>query len=315
MTSPDLIDELKASRPAAPTALRARVREIAASRTQAPRQSLLADARLPVRRIALVAVPAARARARERGRARAWRARRQSTTRFSDTGTPSRPDPLARRPRTATPPQDCLTRSSGAGQDCARRRSRRTPTRAQRVSATLTVEVADSDDVSRAAQKALDLTESLGGHVVSANVATGDEGSAALIVRVPVDKVQEAIVQLSALGRIVSQQVTIDDLQATLDTLERRERSVRAQIALVSGTARDRDARRRRPALSSRPACGRCAASSGSSGATSPRRTPRRGWRRSSSRSSRRASSAPSPCRRGSTGRWTRRSTSSSGKA
>ena len=45
---------------------------------------------------------------------------------------------------------------------------------------------------------------------------------------------QDAIVQLSALGRIVSQQVTIDDLQATLDTLERRERSVRAQIALVT---------------------------------------------------------------------------------
>ncbi len=45
---------------------------------------------------------------------------------------------------------------------------------------------------------------------------------------------QDAIVQLSALGRIVSQQVTIDDLQATLDALERRERSVRAQIALVS---------------------------------------------------------------------------------
>ena len=40
--------------------------------------------------------------------------------------------------------------------------------------------------------------------------------------------------QLSALGRIVSQQVTIDDLQANLDSLERRERSVRAQIAVIS---------------------------------------------------------------------------------
>ena len=106
--------------------------------------------------------------------------------------------------------------------------------RAQRISATLTVEVADSDDVSRAAQKALDLTESLGGHVVSANVATGDQGSAALVVRVPVAKVQEAIVQLSALGRIASQQVTIDDLQETLDRLEKRERSVRSQIAVIS---------------------------------------------------------------------------------
>jgi hypothetical protein len=106
--------------------------------------------------------------------------------------------------------------------------------RAQRVSATLTVEVPDSDAVSRAAQDALDLTRRLGGHVVSASVATGEEGSAALTVRVPVAKVQEAIVGLSALGRIVSQQVTIQDLQETLDALERRARSVRAQIALIS---------------------------------------------------------------------------------
>ena len=98
----------------------------------------------------------------------------------------------------------------------------------------MTVEVPTSDGVSRAAQDALALTRRLGGHVVSANVSTGDEGSAALTLRIPVAKVQDAIVQLSALGRIVSQQVTIDDLQASLDTLERRERSVRAQIALVS---------------------------------------------------------------------------------
>jgi hypothetical protein len=105
--------------------------------------------------------------------------------------------------------------------------------RASRVSATLTVEVADADAVSRAAQDALDLTRRLGGHVVSASVATGEEGSAALTVRVPVAKVQEAIVGLSALGRIVSQQVTIDDLQETLDQLERREASVRNQIARI----------------------------------------------------------------------------------
>jgi hypothetical protein len=105
--------------------------------------------------------------------------------------------------------------------------------RAQRVTATLTVEVSDSDAVSRAAQDALDLTRRLGGHVVSASVATGDEGSAALTVRVPVAKVQEAVVGLSALGRIVSQQVTIDDLQESLDALERRARSVREQIARI----------------------------------------------------------------------------------
>jgi hypothetical protein len=105
--------------------------------------------------------------------------------------------------------------------------------RAQRVSATLTVEVADADAVSRAAQDALDLTRRLGGHVVNASVATGQEGSASLTVRVPVAKVQEAIVGLSRLGSIVAQQVTIDDLQETLDRLQRRQLSLRSQIALV----------------------------------------------------------------------------------
>jgi ribosomal protein L29 len=106
--------------------------------------------------------------------------------------------------------------------------------REQRVSATLTLEVADSDAVSRAAQEALDLTRSLGGHVVSASVATGEEGTASLTVRVPVARVQDAIAGLSALGRIVSQQVTIDDLQEQLDTLERRQASLRSQIARIS---------------------------------------------------------------------------------
>jgi len=52
-------------------------------------------------------------------------------------------------------------------------------------------------------------------------------------VRVPVARVQEAIVQLSALGRIVSQQIAIEDLQEGLDALERREASVRSQIARI----------------------------------------------------------------------------------
>jgi hypothetical protein len=227
MTSPDLTHELRASRPTAPTALRARIREISAQEA-APRASFWPQLRLPVRRIALVAVPAAATiaiassavlgLARSDGDIAALRDRGQTVT-SALTGTENSAQDVPETLQSA-PAQDSVI-----GPDSGR---------AQRISATLTVEVADSDGVSRAAQKALTLTESLGGHVVSANVSTGDEGSAALTVRIPVAKVQDAIVQLSALGRIVSQQVTIDDLQATLDTLERRERSVRAQIALVS---------------------------------------------------------------------------------
>ena len=116
-----------------------------------------------------------------------------------------------------------------------------TDDRAQLVSATLTVEVKDADAVSRAAQSALELTRTLGGFVVSSSVATGDEGSASIVVRVPVDEVQDAITGLSGLGRIVSQQVTTADRQESIDAAQRRTRSLRAQIAvdhlrLESGT-------------------------------------------------------------------------------
>jgi hypothetical protein len=106
--------------------------------------------------------------------------------------------------------------------------------RAQDVSATLTVEVKDSNAVADAAQRTLTVTRALGGHVVSSTVTTGDEGSAAIVVRVPSDRVQEAIVQLSALGRIVAQQVSIQDLQEQLDEMQQRADSLRRQIVRIT---------------------------------------------------------------------------------
>ncbi len=225
MTSPDLMHELRASRPIAPTTLRARVREISAQETgRAPWSRF----HFPVRRVSLIAIPAAAALAFASagvlGIAKSDvspEAYRQESLEAGK-GTPE-PAPSTNLgvPGQAVPGQ-ALDSAIGPTSD-----------RATRVSATLTVEVEDPDAVSRAAQDALDLTRSLGGHVVNASVATGEEGSAALTVRVPVAKVQEAIVGLSGLGRIVSQQVTIDDLQASLDELERREASVRNQIARI----------------------------------------------------------------------------------
>ena len=250
MTSPDLIHELQASRPEAPTTLRARVREMAAEEQKPPVR--WPSFRLPVRRMALVAVPAAAALAiasagaiglsRSDGDVAALRdeaATRERAPERTDvfgahTGAVGSESLPGRTLDTLPVPAVGATASPGSSQ-LASGDSAIGPAddRKQRVSATLTVEVSDSDAVSRAAQDALDLTRRLGGYVVSASVATGEEGSAALTVRVPVGRVQEAIVQLSALGRIVSQQVAIDDLQATLDAYERRARSVRAQIARI----------------------------------------------------------------------------------
>jgi len=227
MTSSDLIHALKASRPAAPTALRARIREISAPETvRAPWSRF----HFPLRRAALIAIPAAAglafASAGVLGVARSDRAPEALRDQAQ----------LASKPAPEGVPQSGASRGALAPALPSALDSTIGPTsdRAQRVSATLTVEVSDSDAVSRAAQDALDLTRRLGGHVVSASVATGDEGSATLTVRVPVTRVQEAIVGLSALGRIVSQQVTIEDLQASLDQLEGREASVRGQIARIA---------------------------------------------------------------------------------
>jgi len=227
MTSPDLMHELRAARPRAPHALRARVREIAA---EEPARAGWSWPRLP-RRTGLVAVPAMVALAfvsagvlgLARSDQRTETARENALEAMTTDSVPPNAYPSTTEAAPAT--------GSGKAQD-----STIGPTtgRAQRVSATLTVEVADADAVSRAAQEALDLTRSLGGHVVSASVATGEQGTASLTVRVPVARVQDAIAGLSALGRIVSQQVTIDDLQEQLDTLERREASLKAQIARIS---------------------------------------------------------------------------------
>jgi cell division protein FtsB len=218
--SPELIHELRASRPSAPAELRARVREIAADQ---PARAPWASWRFPIRRGVLIAVPAAAALALASagvvGLTHSGVSTTESFRQSADPGATT--GELA--PSTGTEKLSVPQGTADAS----------TTNRAQRVSATLTVEVADSDAVSRAAQDALDLTRSLGGYVVASSVATGEEGSASITVRVPVDQVQDAITGLSGLGRIVTQQVTIDDLQATLDQLERREAQVRSQIARI----------------------------------------------------------------------------------
>lgn len=237
-SSPDPIQELRASRPAAPPELRARIRTLAA-REEAP-ASRLPRLRVPVRRAALVALPAAAALAVASagviGLARSGGPGEVVPQRTVAEEAKSAPahGAAAGEGTGGAPPFSASPQTTRTGDLRPDLGIAPTPGRAERVTAALTVQVDDADAVSRAAQRALALTRTLGGHLVSASVATGEEGSASLTVRVPVTKVQEAIVQLSALGRIVAQQVTIDDLQERLDALERRQRSLRAQIAAIT---------------------------------------------------------------------------------
>ncbi|MBA2740758.1 MAG: DUF4349 domain-containing protein [Actinobacteria bacterium] len=239
MTSPDLSPELAAllrsSRPTASAELRARVRRFGQP-ASAPAEPVWTRLRLPSQRAALVVLPAAAALAIAsagvlgiaRSDAPTPQAARDASTATAEKGAlRSGESAVPDMPTQGVAAQDpaiapAISPAIAPGDD-----------RAQRINATMTVEVENSNGVSSSAQKALDLTRRLGGHVVSASVATGQGANASLTLRVPVTRVQEAIAGLSALGTIVSQQVSIEDLQTTLDQLERRERSVRAQIALL----------------------------------------------------------------------------------
>ena len=119
--------------------------------------------------------------------------------------------------------------------------------RAQRYSAQLTLAVKDVDGLSDATQKALQITRDLGGYVVSVSYATSDTGVSSLTLKVPTANVQDALVRLTGLGKIVSQQVQIDDLQGQVDDLTKRETALRGQIARLSArlAATDLDAETR----------------------------------------------------------------------
>jgi Domain of unknown function (DUF4349) len=79
------------------------------------------------------------------------------------------------------------------------------------------------DDLSGATQSAVRTTRRLGGFVAGAEYATGsNEGNSRLAVRIPVANLQKAIASFTNLGTILSQHISVADLQGGLDRLDAR---------------------------------------------------------------------------------------------
>jgi hypothetical protein len=223
MTSAELITELQAARPAADGALRSRVRTIAAAE---PVRRTPLFTRFSPRRFSLVVVPAlAVALLAVAGIAG-----------LLDSG--SKPQTVAaerRQLKTVTAGQAHeLAPNPTTDAAASAATPAPTPGRAQNYSAQLTLAVKDIDALSSATQRALQITRDLGGYLVTASYATSDTGVSSLTLKVPTANVQDAIVRLSSLGKIVGQQVQIDDLQGQVDELTKREALLRGQIALLS---------------------------------------------------------------------------------
>ena len=229
MTVNEIVDELRGARPRASDALRLQVMTIAAR--PAPRTRTFGERLRGRRRLALL-VPA--------GAAVAMAAAVViGVTRSGSTGpvVAAAPESTARSGATG----EALVAPPTAADAATAQKAAPGPLtgRLQRYSAALSLEVEDNDALSDATQQALRIARDLGGYVVSVHYATGDQGSASLTLRVPTANAADAVTRLSGLGTILAQNVQIDDLQESLDTLDRREQQVRARIAAL-GAAIDR---------------------------------------------------------------------------
>jgi Domain of unknown function (DUF4349) len=106
--------------------------------------------------------------------------------------------------------------------------------RAQEVDMWIALTVPDADRLSEAAAEAMAVTRELGGHVASSTVGTqGERGRAEMALRIPVRRVEDALVRLSQLGRIANQRVATVDLQGALDRTARRIEALRSQIRVA----------------------------------------------------------------------------------
>jgi uncharacterized protein DUF4349 len=78
-------------------------------------------------------------------------------------------------------------------------------------------------DLSGATQDAVRTTRRLGGFIAGADYATAsNEGNSRLALRVPVANLQQAIASFTNLGTILSQHISVADLQTGLDRLDTR---------------------------------------------------------------------------------------------
>jgi hypothetical protein len=105
----------------------------------------------------------------------------------------------------------------------------------------MSVRVRDLDDLSKRTAEAMRLARNLGGYAASVRYEspTGRPGTAELVLRIPVGRVQVALERLSALGTVVSQQVSVRDLQRVANREAQRIADLRVLAAKLRAQLTD----------------------------------------------------------------------------
>jgi tellurite resistance protein len=95
-------------------------------------------------------------------------------------------------------------------------------------------------DLSATTKQAIRLTRGWGGYLVSVEYGSAQKaGEAYLVVRVPITKVQTAVARLTALGTIVADHVSIQDVQNQLNQRYSRMQALRVKITKLRGKLTD----------------------------------------------------------------------------
>jgi hypothetical protein len=110
------------------------------------------------------------------------------------------------------------------------------PARLQRYQATLRLRVKNVDSLSSATKRAMSLARSLGGYVgqVQYSTQSGKHGSARIVLRVPVGSVQTAWARLTGLGTILQQQTGILDVTRRADREAGQIAKLQRELATAS---------------------------------------------------------------------------------
>jgi hypothetical protein len=109
--------------------------------------------------------------------------------------------------------------------------------RLQDYEAWMTVRVKDLDALSDQANEAMRLARSYGGYVVSLEQATapGRPGQADLVLRVPVARVEDALMRLAGLGTVINRHLSIRDLEQAVQ--QQRARILKLKLFIARATA------------------------------------------------------------------------------
>jgi uncharacterized protein DUF4349 len=224
-----LAEELCASRPVAPAALRA---EVLALEPPEPRWTFRWPWRRLVLAVAAIAVLGSLFAAGITGLSRSGKQRSSAGASFQATvtehGDAARSAPAPYRTQARALEKSPLPVYGPVIRDASR---------LQRYQATLRLRVNDVDSLSSAAKRAMNLAHGLGGYVASVQYATrggGKNGDATLVLRVPVGNVQTALTGLASLGTILQQHTGILDVTRRVDREARQIAQLERALANAS---------------------------------------------------------------------------------